>query len=68
MLVDMYERVMVRNNVLCRLWRFGIMNTGKGRFKATITESRTPAPAKIRFAGENTVLYEMLDRSGIVGI
>ena len=44
------------------------MNTGKGRFKATITESRTPAPAKIRFSGENTVLYEMLDRSGIVGI
>ena len=58
----MYERVMVRNNVLRCLWKFGIINTGKGKFRTIITESRTPATTKITFAAETEyidILYDM---------
>lgn len=56
---DMYERVMVRNNVLRRLWRFNIINAGKGRFMTIITESGTPAPEKMTTASKNTWIYDM---------
>ena len=59
-LEDMYEPVMVRKNVLRRPWKFGIIIAGKGRFRTIITESRTPAPAKITFVGENTWIYDVL--------
>ena len=59
-LEDMYEPITVRKNVLRRLWKFGIKNASNGRFRTIITESITPAPAKITFVVENTWIYDVL--------
>jgi hypothetical protein len=54
-LEDIYERILARNNVLCRLCGFNIRTVLVKGSSTKPTERRTPAPAKMTFVGENTI-------------
>ena len=51
---DINERILARSNILYRLCWFSIRKFQVWGDPKQSTERRTPAPAKITFAGENT--------------
>ena len=58
LLEDDDERILARNGVLCRLYESDIRSL-RERSGTIGTKSKTPALAKMTFAGENTWKYEI---------